>query len=68
MPSPKKPETTPEPVTETPAVAQRASESSDPAVHQLLAQRQTATMNEDLDQLAGIDRQLVDLGFIEYQH
>lgn len=46
----------------------RASESSDPAVHQLLAQRQAAVMNDDTDALAEVDKQLVDLGFTEYKH
>jgi hypothetical protein len=46
----------------------RASESGDPAVQQLLAQRQAAAMNEDEELLADIDKQLVDLGFVEYKH
>ena len=46
----------------------RASESGDPAVQQLLAQRQGAAMNEDDKLLADIDKQLVDLGFTEYKH
>lgn len=41
----------------------RASESGDPAVHQLLAQRQTAHMNEDTDGLKRINRELADLGY-----
>lgn len=40
-----------------------ASESSDPAVHQLLAQRQTAHMNEDTDELRRVNRELADLGY-----
>lgn len=35
-----------------------AAESSDPAVHKLLADRQTAAMNEDDDQVREIDREL----------
>lgn len=46
----------------------RASESGDPAVQQLLAQRQTAELNGDREQLADIDKQLVGLGFTEYKH
>lgn len=41
----------------------RASESSDPAVHQLLAQRQTAHMNEDTDGLKRISAELAALGY-----
>jgi hypothetical protein len=48
--------------------AGRASESGDPAVQQLLAQRQTAELNDDHDLLADIDEQLVKLGFTEYKH
>lgn len=40
-----------------------ASESSDPAVHQLLAQKQTAQMNEDTDELKRISAELADLGY-----
>ncbi|HEY9418387.1 MAG TPA: hypothetical protein VIQ30_26795 [Pseudonocardia sp.] len=40
-----------------------ASESSDPAVHQLLAQRQAAQMNEDNDELRRINKELADLGY-----
>lgn len=45
-----------------------AAESGDPAVQQLLAQRQTAEMNGDRDALADVDKQLVNLGFTEYKH
>jgi hypothetical protein len=48
--------------------AGRASESGDPTVQQLLAQRQGAAMNEDAALLAEVDAQLVGLGFTEYQH
>lgn len=46
----------------------RASESGDPAVQQLLAQRQTAELNGDRDALDDVDKQLVKLGFTEYKH
>lgn len=46
----------------------RASESGDPAVQQLLAQRQTAELNGDREQLDDVDKQLVKLGFTEYKH
>lgn len=51
-----------------PVLSYRASESSDPAVHQLLAQRQAHAMNDDKDALAEVDKQLVALGFTEYKH
>jgi hypothetical protein len=50
------------------AVRPTTSASGDPAVQQLLAQRQAAAMNEDEELLADIDKQLVDLGFVEYKH
>jgi hypothetical protein len=53
---------TPEPANASPD-AQRAAESSDPAVHQLLAQRQTAESNEDRDAVDEVDRKLADLGY-----
>ncbi len=53
---------TPEPVNATPD-APRAAESSDPAVHQLLAQRQTAKSNNDKDAVDEVDRKLADLGY-----
>jgi hypothetical protein len=64
---------------ETPAPAPalaRASESSDPAVHQLIAERRTLEMNLETaratdaatikdaeERIAAVDRQLADLGF-----
>ena len=38
-----------------------AGESSDPAVHKLLADRQTAQLNDDQDAVKEIDRQLAEL-------
>lgn len=40
-----------------------ASESSDPAVHQLLAERQTALSNDDADAVRGINARLAELGY-----
>jgi hypothetical protein len=54
--------------TAPPSEVGRASESGDPAVQQLLAQRQTAELNEDREQLDAVDKQLADLGFTEYKH
>jgi hypothetical protein len=54
--------------TAPPSEAGRASESGDPAVQQLLAQRQTAELNNDSEQLDDVDKQLVNLGFTEYKH
>jgi hypothetical protein len=42
---------------------QSAAASGDPAVHQLLAERQTAQMNEDADAVRDVDKRLADLGF-----
>lgn len=53
-----------EPKTSSPAGAP-ASESGDPAVQQLLAERQTAVMNGD--DTKHVDEQLVKLGFTEYR-
>lgn len=39
------------------------AESGDPAVHQLLAERQTANMNKDEATVQRIDKQLERLGF-----
>ena len=39
-----------------------AAESSDPAVHQLLADRQTAESNGDEKAIEVIDQKLADLG------
>lgn len=53
--------------TATPSVAVQAggnpAASGNPAVHQLLAERQTAQMNNDTDKMADIDRELAKLGF-----
>lgn len=40
-----------------------AAESSDPEVHRLLAEKQTAQLNGDEDQIKDIDRQLGELGY-----
>jgi hypothetical protein len=37
--------------------------STDPAVHQLLAHRQSAQLNDDAGALAEVDRQLAELGY-----
>ena len=39
-----------------------AGESSDPAVHQLLADRQTAESNDDKKAIEAVDHKLADLG------
>lgn len=41
----------------------KASESSDPAVHELLARKQTASMNADNDEVKRISAELADLGY-----
>ena len=40
-----------------------ASESSDPAVHQLLAELQTARSNDNADEAKRLTEQLADLGY-----
>jgi hypothetical protein len=40
-----------------------AGASSDAAVHALLAERETARLNEDADRLAAVDDQLAGLGY-----
>jgi hypothetical protein len=40
-----------------------AGASSNPAVHALLAERETARLNEDADRLAAVDDQLAELGY-----
>jgi hypothetical protein len=40
-----------------------ASESSDPAVHQLIAEQQTAHMNGDQARVAEVAAALAELGF-----
>lgn len=45
-----------------PALA-RASESTDPAVHQVMAEIQSAQMNGDAARVAELTKQLADLGF-----
>jgi hypothetical protein len=44
-------------------VLARAAESGDPAVHALLAQRQTAVSNDKPDEVDGVDERLAELGF-----
>lgn len=44
-------------------VLARASESGDPAVHQVMAELQSAQMNADPDKAAELTKQLADLGF-----
>lgn len=44
-------------------VLARASESGDPAVHQLMAELQTAQMNDDGERAAALAAQLAELGF-----
>jgi hypothetical protein len=61
------PESTPDPTpppapTPAPKLA-RASESGDPAVHQVMAELQTARMNDDADRAAALVVQLADLGY-----
>lgn len=41
----------------------RAAEATDPAVHHLLAEIQTARMNEDTGKVAALTAQLADLGY-----
>lgn len=53
------------PQAEAPPTA-TASESGDPEVQRLLAERQAAAMNGDDDALAAVDEKLVALGFSEY--
>ena len=45
------------------AALARASESTDPAVHQVMAEIQSAQMNGDTDRVAALNKQLADLGF-----
>jgi hypothetical protein len=45
-----------------PALA-RASESGDPAVHQLMAELQTARLNGDDTAVAELSRRLAELGY-----
>lgn len=46
-----------------PAPLARASEATDPAVHHLLAEIQTAQMNDDADAVAALTGRLTDLGY-----
>lgn len=39
-----------------------AASSTDPAVHQLLADREIATLNDDENAITGIDGRLAELG------
>ena len=41
----------------------RASEATDPAVHQIIAEMQTAQMNGDADVVSALVKQLADLGY-----
>ena len=56
----KKPAETPVP---DPAPLARASESGDPAVHQLLGELQTARLNGDTERVSALSGQLAELGF-----
>lgn len=60
-----KPTQKPEPTNPTPSGKRLApaSESGDPAVHQLLAQKQAAQMNDDADELKRISKELAELGY-----
>lgn len=60
-PAPPEPEAPPGPVIEGPHTS--AAASGDPAVHQLLAERQTAVSNGDDEKAAEIDKALADLGY-----
>lgn len=44
-------------------VLARASESGDPAVHQLIAEMATARLNGDADRLAKLTERLAGLGY-----
>lgn len=44
-------------------VLARASEATDPAVHHLLAELQSARMNDDADAVATLTSRLADLGY-----
>lgn len=46
-----------------PVVLADAGASGDPAVHQLLAERQTAVLNGDDDRAHALDAELAALGF-----
>ena len=46
-----------------PLVLGSAAESGDPAVHQVLAERETAISNGDEDAAAVLTRRLAELGF-----
>lgn len=41
----------------------QASESSDPSVHKLLADIQTARLNDNNDEVKALTKELADLGF-----
>lgn len=63
-PEPKKSaETRPESDTKPTGNLASAAESSDPDVHRLLAEKQTAQLNGDEDQIKDIDRELAELGY-----
>jgi hypothetical protein len=60
------PDSKPTPATVKPApapVLARASEATDPAVHKLLADRQSAYMNEDKEAEAAATKALAELGY-----
>jgi hypothetical protein len=60
MPDPKpEPRRAPDP---KPVLA-RAAESGDPAVHQIMAELQTAQMNGDETKVAELSKQLAALGY-----
>ena len=44
-------------------VLARASESGDPSVHQLMAELQTAQLNDDADAASSLAAQLAELGY-----
>lgn len=48
---------------EQPATKKRASETEDPAVHQVLAEIQTAQSNGDDKAVASLTQKLSDLGY-----
>lgn len=52
----------PQPKEEPAPVLARAGESSDPRVHQLLARREIAALNNDGDAVAALTRELAELG------
>jgi len=49
--------------TDTKPALARASEATDPAVHHILAELQTARMNENADAVQALTKRLNDLGY-----